>query len=341
MAAAGPLQNGVCCQDGASKMIKSIQYFAEAYQSRVLVDLDLKAAFKNVSRRHMLHSLGQHDPNLATVFSRWFTGSTSHRMHHDGPYAHIQASIGIDQGCPPSPCGFAAAVDPISRCILSETQRAFDSGAKLWAYLDDWYICIKPQHIPAAIDLASSATRTIHLELQPTKIQIWTASCTSPPPPHTHTHTRLPGQSQANTDVPGRTPPYRRRQRRQSRGARWTAFHEHRHATFLKHFGHPARTQPSGTQKCRQSMTCSPCTWVQPANTPCARRSSWELRPAVFDTEIVAYWSQLAGRDVTSPLFHLPLRMGGLGVGSAVQQHAAAPWTAWKTVIPTLMAATD
>ena len=54
-----------------------------------------------------------------------------------------------------------------------------DSGAKLWAYPDDWYIWIKPQHIRAAIDLASSATRTINLELQPTKIQIWTASCTS------------------------------------------------------------------------------------------------------------------------------------------------------------------
>ena len=59
-----------------------------------------------------------------------------------------------------------------------------------------------------------------------------------------------------------------------------------------------------------------------------------------FNNEIVAYWSQLAGRDVTSPL-HLPLRMGGLGVGFAVQRHAAAPWTAWQTVIPTLKAATD
>ena len=60
-----------------------------------------------------------------------------------------------------------------------------------------------------------------------------------------------------------------------------------------------------------------------------------------FDNEIVSYWSQFAGRDVTSPLFHLPLRMGGLGVGSAVQRHAAAPWTAWHSVIPTLMEATD
>ena len=30
MAAAGALQHGVCCHDGANKMIKSIQYFAEA-----------------------------------------------------------------------------------------------------------------------------------------------------------------------------------------------------------------------------------------------------------------------------------------------------------------------
>ena len=29
-------------------------------------------------------------------------------------------------------------------------------------------------------------------------------------------------------------------------------------------------------------------------------------------------------RDTASPLFFLPLKLGGLGVGSAVQRHAAA-----------------
>ena len=179
IAAAGPLQHGVGCQDGANKMMKSLQYFAEADQTRVLVALDLKAAFQNVSRHSMLHSL----PDLATVFSRWYTGTTTHRMDYDGSYAHIQASSGIDQGCPLSPCGFAAAVDPISRYILTQTQLTLDSGAKLWAHLNDWYIWIKPQHIPAAIKPITNATLTINLELQPTKIQIWTASCTSPIPP--------------------------------------------------------------------------------------------------------------------------------------------------------------
>ena len=72
IAAAGALQHGVGRQDGANKMIKSIQYFAEADTDRVLVALDLKAAFQNVSRRAMLHHLGQHDHELATV----------HRIHH-------------------------------------------------------------------------------------------------------------------------------------------------------------------------------------------------------------------------------------------------------------------
>ena len=43
-----------------------------------------------------------------------------------------------------------------------------------------------------------------------------------------------------------------------------------------------------------------------------------------------------------SPLrcFFLPLELGGLGVGSAVQRHAAAPWRAWQSIIPTLKATT-
>ena len=53
----------------------------------------------------------------------------------------------------------------------------------MWAYLDDLYVWIKPRHIPAAVEPISNSTRTINLELQPTKIQIWTASCNSPIPP--------------------------------------------------------------------------------------------------------------------------------------------------------------
>ena len=332
--AAGALQHGVGCKDGANKVIKSIQYFAEADQSRVLVALNLKAAVQDVSRRSMLHSLGQHDPELATVFSRWYTGSTTHRMHYDGSYAHIQASSGIDQGCPLSPCGFAAAVEPISRAILSETRSRLDGGAKLWAYLDDWYIWIKPRHITEAIELISTATRTINLELQPTKIQIWTATCNSPIPPAFQdkakstlkclgAHLRIAGDSEGcPVEFGGRPSMQTAAQRFQSIPATLRELNQ----AGLK------------MQTVNDLLTM----YVGAASQHALRTTFVPCEEAInFDKEIVAYWSQLAGRDVTSPLFYLPLRMGGLGVGSAVHRHAAAPWTAWRSIIPTLMEATE
>ena len=75
--------------------------------TRVLVALHLKAAFQDVSRRAMLNNI-----NLAAVFSRWYTGSTTHRMHFETSFAKISANSSVDQGCPLSPCGFAAAAIP-------------------------------------------------------------------------------------------------------------------------------------------------------------------------------------------------------------------------------------
>ena len=60
-----------------------------------------------------------------------------------------------------------------------------------------------------------------------------------------------------------------------------------------------------------------------------------------FDRQVITYWSRLMHRGIASPLFFLPLKLGGLGVGSAVQRHAAAPWRAWQSIIPTLMATTQ
>ena len=89
---AGPLQYGVGRPDGANTTIKTIQNLAEADHSRVLVALDLKAAFQNVSRRAMLCSIAQTDADLAAVFSKWYTGIMEHRMHYDSAYTEISAN---------------------------------------------------------------------------------------------------------------------------------------------------------------------------------------------------------------------------------------------------------
>ena len=111
---------------------------------RVLVALGLKAAFQNVSRRSMLCSIAQTDADLAAVFSKWYTSTTEHRMHYDSAYIKISANRGVDQGCPLSACGFSAAVDPVLRSVLADICTQYDSGAKLFAHLDDWNLWIKP-----------------------------------------------------------------------------------------------------------------------------------------------------------------------------------------------------
>ena len=129
---AGPLQYDVGRPDGANIMVKTIRYLAEADPTPVLVALDLKVAFQNVPRRAMLHSIEQTDPDLAAVFSRWYTVSTAHRIHFESSCSKISANSGVDQGCPLSACGFAAAIDPFTSCRLKP-------AAKLFAYLN-WYL---------------------------------------------------------------------------------------------------------------------------------------------------------------------------------------------------------
>ena len=51
-----------------------------------------------------------------------------------------------------------------------------------------------------------------------------------------------------------------------------------------------------------------------------------------FDRQVTTFWSHFIQRDIASLLFFLHLKLGGLGVGSAVQRHAAAPWRAWQSI---------
>ena len=162
---AGPLQYDVGRPDGANTMIKTIHYLADADPTRVLVTLDLKAAFQNVSRRAMLNSIEYTDPDLAAVCSKWYTGDTEHRMHLESSHTKITANS-----------------DPVLRFALADFCRLLDDGAKLFAYLDDWYLWIKPQCLNDALVLISAATRSANLELQPSKLQVWRASCLDPVP---------------------------------------------------------------------------------------------------------------------------------------------------------------
>ena len=241
-------------------MIKTIQYLAEPDTSRVLVALDLKAAFQNVSRRAMLYSIEQTDADLAAVFSKWYTGTTEHRMHYDSACTKISANSGVDQGCPLSTCGFSAAVDPVLQSALADICRLHDPGAKLFAHLDDWYLWTKPQYLLQTVAIITVATRSVNLALQSTKTQVSRASCQDPFP--LSIKTRSNPHSAVWEDIfkfmatsnPAllfwdSRPPWRKQ-----------------HNAIRELPPHLQTSMPTDSMR-RQRTTYSPCVWTQQVNT--------------------------------------------------------------------------
>ena len=107
----------------------------------------------------MPNSIEHTDPDLAAVFSKWYTGDAEHRMHFEASYTKITDNSGVDQGSPLSTCGFSAATKPVLRFVLADLCRLLDDGAKLFAYLDDWYLWIKQQCLNDALVPIAAATR--------------------------------------------------------------------------------------------------------------------------------------------------------------------------------------
>ena len=330
---AGPLQNGVGRPDGAKTMIKTIQYLAEADNPRVLVALDLKAAFQHVSRRAMLYSIAQTDADLAAVFFKWYTGTTEHRMHYDSAYTKISANSRVDQGCPLSACGFSAVVDPVLRSVMAQLCTLYDSGAKLFAYLDDWDLWIKPQYLLQTIAVITTATRSVNLALQSTKTQVWKGSCQDPILPEfqdkvTLTLSCLGGHLQIHGD----TEPSPVVLGEQATMEKTTQRFQKIATTFAD-----LNAEGLNVQTVNDLLTM----YVGASSQHVLRMSFVpEQEARNLDRQVTSFWSHLIHRDITSPLFFLLLKLGGLGVASAVQRHAAAPWRAWQSIIPTLMATT-
>ena len=150
----------------------------------------------------MLYSIAQTDADLAAVFSKWHTSTTEHRMHYDTAHTKISFNSGVDQGCPLSTSGFSAAVDPVLRSVMAQLCTHYGSGAKLFAYLDDWYLWIKPQCLLQTIAVITAATRSVNLALQSSKTQVWKGSCQDPVPAEFQdkvTHTQLSGWTSSNS----------------------------------------------------------------------------------------------------------------------------------------------
>ena len=105
--------------------------------------------------------------------------------------------------------------DVLSRLVVSRRplilysgqywQRFADSMTQVPSSLSTWMsgTWVKPQYLLQTFDLITVAIRSVNLELQPSKVQIWKASCQDPIPGELQDKVRLtpscPGRASSNS----------------------------------------------------------------------------------------------------------------------------------------------
>ena len=183
----------------------------------------------------------------------------------------------------------------LSVCPLS-LSLSYDSGAKLFAYLDDWYLRIKPQYLLQTIAIITAATRSVNLALQFTKTQVWDGSCQDPIPPEFQDkvtltlsclggHLQIDGDTEPSPVVLG-----------EETAMEKTTQRFQKMATTLADLN----AEGLNVQTVDDLLTM----YVGAASQHILRMSFVSEQEAHdFDRQVMTFWSHLVHHDITSPLF--------------------------------------
>ena len=239
----------------------------------------------------------------------------------------IEASRGVDQGCPLGALLFAITIRDTIEKIL-ERARALDPNSSLHFYLDDGYLTVKPEHAEEAIQFLEQEFLKLGLKLNMSKLQVWCQDRSLVPSTMAQHYTEDFRVLKRFLVTPGDT----------------------------DHQGLPLQTSPQTLDKeinRAQQLTAGLLrlvkagldlhtagamfrTYSGPASQYTLRSSELTHDSALeYDVAIAACWSDISGRPVSpeEPRLWLPVRSGGLGVESARARVNAAPWAAWTSVI--------
>ena len=200
---------------------------------------------------------------------------------------------------------------------MAELCTLYDPGAQLFAYLDDG--TCGSSHIASyrTIAVITAPTRSVSLALQATKTQIGKALAKIPFHPNSKTKSR--SHSVVWEDI------CKSMEILNPALLFWCeqATMEKTTQRFQKIATTLADLNAEGLNV--QTVSDLLTMYVGAASQHVLRMSFVPEQEAQnFDRQVLTFWSRLMHRDITSQLFFLPLKLGGFGVGSAVQLHAGS-----------------
>ena len=169
----GGHQYGVSRKDGANLMHKEISWAAAARPEQVVMAFDLSNAFPSVDRAAVQAAVRKHCPSLEPVAQAWYGGPSRHAVRGGGETLHVDQHQGLDQGCPLSPALFSLTLrDPLD-ALAGRLREQGDPDPRLWAYLDDIYVQVAPEHGAAVEQWLEQRMATYGLRLNRAKTQVW------------------------------------------------------------------------------------------------------------------------------------------------------------------------
>ena len=132
-------------------MHKTITALSAADPKCVFLAFDATNAFNTLPRQTVFDAVAKRLPDLSVVLDAWLSQPTSHTYWKpDGSEGvAINATAGVDQGCPLSPALFAIGLaDALSN--INTRLQALSPNARVFSYLDDVIVAIPSEHATAA-----------------------------------------------------------------------------------------------------------------------------------------------------------------------------------------------
>jgi hypothetical protein len=157
-----PTQLGIGITCGIEAAVKSVQAAAELYPGKILLFLDIAAAFQNISRTAFFKALMEHnDLRVLVPFARIFYMDQSVMYFDEGAdeLASILCSDGTHQGCTMGNLFFSLGIHPILAKIKAETELVV-------AIADDKSLVVEPTHAVAVLDMVTTELAAVGCTLQ-------------------------------------------------------------------------------------------------------------------------------------------------------------------------------
>ena len=166
--AAGPHQFAAMMPDGARCVASHLRaQTSPDQQTRVFVRTDIRNAFNEIDRQHVLASLESANPLLAAFQLCWLHRPTTAFMHaNEGTRRILHTNVGIPQGDPFSSLAFAVAMGP-------PLQKMHAEGHQPFAYADDTVLASEPGRVHDALRAWQRHLQAIGLTLNHSKLQVW------------------------------------------------------------------------------------------------------------------------------------------------------------------------